>query len=111
MEGKVKWFNSRKGYGFIAGDDGEEYFVHYTALAEGTFLRENDQVSFEPADGDKGKQAKDVKLLKKGSEMEGEEAPAEEEQTEEQPEEEAPEEEQPEEEADEEADEEEKQEE
>lgn len=68
MEGTVKWFNTKKGYGFIAGDDGEEYFVHFTAVPRGTFLRENDRVSFEPAEGERGKQAKNVKLLQKGSE-------------------------------------------
>ena len=68
MEGTVKWFNTKKGYGFIAGDDGEEYFIHFTAVPRGTFLRENDRVSFEPAESERGKQAKDVKLLQKGSE-------------------------------------------
>ena len=32
MSGTVKWFNAKKGYGFISGNDGKEYFVHYTAL-------------------------------------------------------------------------------
>lgn len=71
MEGVVKWFNTRKGFGFIKGDDNEDYFVHHSALAQGTFLRENDRVSFEPVQTDKGKQAKDVKLLQKGSEIAG----------------------------------------
>jgi CspA family cold shock protein len=71
MEGIVKWFNARKGYGFIKGDDGTEYFVHYSGLDGGKFVRENDKVSFEPADTDKGKQAQKVKLLQKGSEMAG----------------------------------------
>ena len=90
MEGKVKWFNRQKGYGFIAGDDGEEYFVHYSAVPQGTFLRENDKVSFDPADSDKGKQAQNVTLLQKGSEMPAEEKkePKEEESTEESEEEE-----------------------
>ncbi len=87
MEGTVKWFNRTKSYGFIQGDDEQEYFVHRSALTEGTFLRENDKVSFDPAEGEKGKQAQNVTLLQKGSEREGE-APAEE-----APEEEAPEEE------------------
>ena len=78
MEGTVKWFNTRKGYGFIKGDDDVEYFVHHSALEQGTFLRDNDRVSFEPADTEKGKQAQKVVLLQKGSEIEGgEEAPKE----------------------------------
>ncbi|MEA3430912.1 MAG: cold shock domain-containing protein [Nanoarchaeota archaeon] len=78
MEGKVKWYNRNKGYGFIEGDDGEEYFVHYTALKETGFIRENDRVAFEAAEGEKGKQAQNVTLLQKGSEIAAGEAPAEE---------------------------------
>ena len=78
MEGTVKWFNSRKGYGFIKGEDDQDYFVHYTTVEKGTFLRENDIVSFEPADGDRGKQARDVKLIQKGSERPQEEQEVEE---------------------------------
>ena len=103
MEGKVKWYNMRKGYGFIEGEDGEDYFIHHSALSEVRFIRENDKVSFEAVDTDKGKQAQNVVLLQKGSEIEGaEEAPAKEqtEGAEEAPAEEAPkEEEAPEEEA------------
>ncbi len=73
MEGTVKWFNRNKGYGFIQGDNGDEFFVHRSAIEEGTFLKDNDKVSFEPFDSDKGKQAKDVKLLQKGSEVSSEE--------------------------------------
>ena len=79
MEGTVKWYNSRKGYGFIKGEDDVDYFIHYSALPEGTFIRENDKVSFDAADTDKGKQAQNVKLLQKGSEIAQEEAPADEE--------------------------------
>ncbi len=93
MEGKVKWYDIRKGYGFIEGDDGQDYFVHYTAVKEGVRLRENDRVSFDQSEGEKGKQAQNVALLQKGSEIANEEPaeetqsdeePAEEEQTEEQ---------------------------
>ena len=87
MEGTVKWFSRDKGYGFIQGDDEKEYFVHKAALSQGTFIRENDKVSFDPAETERGMQAQNVVLLQKGSERtdlpaEGEdqeEAPAEEE--------------------------------
>ncbi len=68
MKGTVKWFNVRKEYGFIHGEDGQDYFVHKSALKPRTFLRENDEVSFEPAETDKGKQAQNVELVQKGSE-------------------------------------------
>jgi len=69
MEGNVRWFNRVKNYGFIDADDGEAYFIHGSELSEGLRgLRENDRVSFEAIDSQKGKQAKNVKLLQKGSE-------------------------------------------
>ena len=84
MEGTVKWFNIKKGYGFIDGDDGESYFVHYSALAQGKFLKENDKVSFEPVETDKGRQAQNVTLLEKGSEKVRESEEGQEEEQEEQ---------------------------
>ncbi len=84
MEGTVKFFNRRKGFGFVSGDDGKDYFVHFTALAEGTFLRDNDKVSFEPAEGDKGLKAEKVELLEKASDRSDLPAEGEEEAPEEQ---------------------------
>lgn len=69
MEGSVKWFNRIKGFGFIQGEDGKDYFVHHSAVQEGAFLREGDKVSFELTKTDKGMQAKDVKLVQKASEI------------------------------------------
>ena len=62
MLGKVKWFNSRKGYGFITKDDGGDVFVHYSAIGGEGFrsLREGDRVEFEVAQGEKGPQAANV---------------------------------------------------
>ncbi|MBD3314000.1 hypothetical protein GF345_06160 [Candidatus Woesearchaeota archaeon] len=95
MKGKVKFFNDMKGFGFIAGDDGKEYFVHQTGLKEGVTLKDNDDVTFDVTEGDRGPKAENVELASAGSSEE----PAEEESSEE-PEEEASEE--PEEESDEE---------
>lgn len=72
MEGTVKFFNRKKGFGFISGDDGKDYFVHFTALPKGVFLRDNDKVSFDGAEGDRGLKAENVQLLQKGSERMGE---------------------------------------
>jgi CspA family cold shock protein len=62
-EGTVKFFNMRKNFGFITGDDGKDYFVHTSGLAEGTSLGEGDKVSFEIVEGDKGEKAEKVKKL------------------------------------------------
>lgn len=60
MEGTVKWFNVRKGFGFIKGEDEQDYFVHHSSLPANTILNENDKVTFEPADTERGKQAQKV---------------------------------------------------
>jgi len=61
MEGTVKFFNDMKGFGFITADDGKEYFVHQTALDEGVTLTENDTVTFEVEEGERGPKAVNVK--------------------------------------------------
>ena len=68
--GTVKWYNSRKGYGFIISEDGKDIFVHYTGLAgrdeEYVTLNENDEVEFDIIEGQKGPQASNVVVTKKG---------------------------------------------
>ena len=62
MNGTVKFFNEMKGFGFLTSDDGKEVFVHQSALAEGVRLRENDAVTFDVEDGDRGPKAVNVAL-------------------------------------------------
>ena len=76
MEGTVKFFNEMKNFGFIDGDDGKSYFVHRSALAEGTTIREGDKVTFDPVQGDKGLKADNVRKAGEG-EAKAEEKPAE----------------------------------
>jgi len=62
MQGKVKWFNKEKGYGFIEREDGDDVFVHFSAIQEDGFktLYEEDVVEFEIVEGPKGLQAANV---------------------------------------------------
>lgn len=62
MQGKVKWFNKEKGYGFIEREDGDDVFVHFSAIQEEGFktLYEGDTVEFEIVEGPKGLQAANV---------------------------------------------------
>ncbi len=64
-EGTVKWFNEKKGFGFIVHDDGRDIFVHYSSIDMPGFkkLMEGDRVSFEIKEGDRGPQAASVKKL------------------------------------------------
>ena len=61
MKGTVKFFNVQKGFGFIAADDGKEYFVHQSDLGDGISLNENDAVEFDVEEGDRGPKATNVK--------------------------------------------------
>ncbi len=61
MKGTVKFFNDVKGFGFIAGEDGKEYFVHKTGMEEGMTLNDNDPVTFDVEEGDRGPKAVNVK--------------------------------------------------
>jgi CspA family cold shock protein len=60
--GTVKWFNDAKGYGFIERPDGDDVFVHYSAIEGGGFktLSEGDSLEFDVVEGPKGKQAANV---------------------------------------------------
>jgi CspA family cold shock protein len=64
-EGKVKWFNDQKGYGFIEQDGGTDLFVHHTAITGEGFktLAEGQRVSFEVEETPKGPKAKNVQKL------------------------------------------------
>jgi CspA family cold shock protein len=64
-EGTVKWFSNEKGYGFISQTEGEDVFVHFSAIETEGYksLQEGQAVEFEVTDGPKGKQAANVRLL------------------------------------------------
>ncbi|GGJ94633.1 cold shock domain-containing protein [Calditerricola satsumensis] len=66
MQGRVKWFNAEKGYGFIERDDGGDVFVHYTAIQEEGFrtLEEGQLVQFDIVEGPRGPQAANVVKLR-----------------------------------------------
>jgi len=59
MKGKVKFFDRGKGFGFIAGEDNKEYFVHETGIKQGP-IDENDEVTFDVEQGEKGLKAVNV---------------------------------------------------
>ncbi len=65
MKGQVKWFDSKKGYGFITGENGKEIFVHFSGIATDGFksLNEGQKVEFEVGMGAKGEQAVNVTVV------------------------------------------------
>ena len=65
QQGTVKWFNAKKGYGFISDEDGNDVFVHFSALNMDGFkeLKEGESVEFEVTEGTKGPQATNVTRL------------------------------------------------
>ena len=62
---RVKWFDPKKGFGFLEGPDGRDVFVHYTQIRGEGFrsLKDGEQVQYELVEGDKGLQARDVERL------------------------------------------------
>ncbi|EFB90711.1 cold-shock DNA-binding domain protein [Pyramidobacter piscolens W5455] len=65
LKGKVKWFNSTKGFGFITTEEGKDVFVHFSAIKMDGYksLEENEEVEFDVVDGEKGPQAANVVRL------------------------------------------------
>jgi CspA family cold shock protein len=63
MKGTVKWFNDRKGFGFIESEDEKDIFVHRNSLTEGTYINDGDQVEYEVESSDKGPHAINVKKV------------------------------------------------
>lgn len=65
MQGKVKWFNQKKGFGFIQREDGDDVFVHYSAIQGEGFktLDEGDDVEFDIVESERGLQAANVVKL------------------------------------------------
>jgi len=76
--GKVKWFDPKKGYGFIIGDEGQDVFVHYTSILGEGFraLKDGEVVQYELVKGGKGFQARNVSRASPSDEPEDEQGPS-----------------------------------
>ncbi len=61
MKGTIKWYNTRKGYGFILGEGGKEIFLHRSAVPQELSLNEGDKVEYEVEDSDRGPKAINIK--------------------------------------------------
>lgn len=64
--GKVKWFDAEKGFGFLTSDDGQEVFLHSSALTAGVTVKAGTRMEYGIADGRRGKQALSVRVLDNG---------------------------------------------
>jgi cold shock protein len=66
--GMVKWFNAEKGYGFIQREDGDDVFVHYSAIQTSGYrtLEEGQRVEFDVGPGQKGEEAQNVRVVRPG---------------------------------------------
>ena len=64
-KGTVKWFDPKKGFGFVVNDDGQDVFVHYTSIENDGFrcLRNGQVVEYQQLDSEKGLQGKEVKII------------------------------------------------
>ena len=63
QQGTIKFYNRSKRYGFIKGDDGNEYFFHESGLSDGIYVKDDDNVEFDVADGDRGQKAVNISLV------------------------------------------------
>ena len=63
MKGTIKWYNPRKGYGFIHGEDEKDVFVHSNSLPMGADISENDKVEYQIEESERGQRATKVKIL------------------------------------------------
>ncbi len=61
--GKVKFYNKEKKYGFITGDNGTDYFFHASGISNEIYLKDGDRVEFKVVDGDRGEKAVEISLI------------------------------------------------